>query len=204
MYARHESARVRPNAGGYLVLVLVAAVVVTACVTTSCTNLAASPTTAPAPVSQHHDGGTAHDAHRRCGSEQHRHPAQWWGVPDAAARYLPPRFRGWAADARRALLTGGHERGGHPGHDSPNDLHVRVDRDRAATRGDHRRHQSPIRSCLRYSGGHDGRAGPQNGARTRGRSGNAGDVANFWFEPGPISNLKDTVERVLNHATCAA
>jgi len=29
-------------------------------------------------------------------------------------------------------------------------------------------------------------------------------VANFWFEPGPISNLKDTVERVLNHATCAA
>ncbi len=50
MYARHESARVRPNAGGYLVLVLVAAVVVTACVTTSCTNLAASPTTAPAPV----------------------------------------------------------------------------------------------------------------------------------------------------------
>jgi len=50
MYARYESARTRPNAGGYLVLVLVAAVVVTACVTTSCTNLAASPTTAPAPV----------------------------------------------------------------------------------------------------------------------------------------------------------
>jgi len=46
MYARHESARARPNAGGYLVPVLVAAVVVTACVTTSCTNPAATTTTA--------------------------------------------------------------------------------------------------------------------------------------------------------------
>jgi len=43
MYARHESARVRPNAGGSRVMALVAAVVVTACVTTSCTNLAATP-----------------------------------------------------------------------------------------------------------------------------------------------------------------
>jgi len=33
--------------------------------------------------------------------------------------------------------------------------------------------------------------------------GSAGDVANLWFEPGPIPNPKDTVERVLNHATCA-
>jgi len=49
MYARHESARARLNAGGYLVPVLVAAVVVTACVTTNCTNLAATPTTAPLP-----------------------------------------------------------------------------------------------------------------------------------------------------------
>lgn len=46
MCARYESARARPNAGGYRVPVLVAAVVVTACVTTSCTNLAAT-TTAP-------------------------------------------------------------------------------------------------------------------------------------------------------------
>ncbi len=30
-------------------------------------------------ASQHHDSGAAHDAHRRCGSEQHRRPAQWWG-----------------------------------------------------------------------------------------------------------------------------
>ena len=36
-----------------------------------------------------------------------------------------------------------------------------------------------------------------------GDPGNAGDVANLWFEPGPIPNPKDTVERVLNHATCA-
>ncbi len=50
MYARHESARTRQNAGGYGVLVLVAAVVVTASATTSCTNLAATPTTAPAPL----------------------------------------------------------------------------------------------------------------------------------------------------------
>ncbi len=49
MYARHESARVRPNAGGSRVPVLVAAVVVTACVTTSCTNLTATTTTAPLP-----------------------------------------------------------------------------------------------------------------------------------------------------------
>ncbi len=36
-----------------------------------------------------------------------------------------------------------------------------------------------------------------------GDPGNAGDVANLWFEPGAIPNLKDTVERVLNHAMCA-
>lgn len=36
-----------------------------------------------------------------------------------------------------------------------------------------------------------------------GNSGTAGDVANLWFEPGPIPNPKDTVERVLNHGTCA-
>ncbi len=89
MYARHESARARPNAGGYRVPVLVAAVVVTACVTTSCTNLAASPTTAPAPVPS-----------TTTAAPPMTPPAQWWGVPDATARYLPPRFRGWAADAR--------------------------------------------------------------------------------------------------------
>ena len=33
--------------------------------------------------------------------------------------------------------------------------------------------------------------------------GSAGDVANLWFEPGPIPTPKDTVERVLNHATWA-
>ena len=36
-----------------------------------------------------------------------------------------------------------------------------------------------------------------------GDPGNAADVANLWFEPGPIPNPKDTVARVLNHATCA-
>jgi len=36
-----------------------------------------------------------------------------------------------------------------------------------------------------------------------GDPGNAGDVANLWFEPGPIPNPKDTTKRVLNHATCA-
>ncbi len=36
-----------------------------------------------------------------------------------------------------------------------------------------------------------------------GDPGSAGDVANLWFEPGPIPNPQDTVERVLNHATCA-
>jgi len=46
----HESARTRPNAGGYRVLLLVAAVVVTASAATSCTNLAVTPTTAPAPL----------------------------------------------------------------------------------------------------------------------------------------------------------
>ena len=28
------------------------------------------------------------------------------------------------------------------------------------------------------------------------------DVANFWFEVGPIPNPKDAIENTLNHATC--
>ncbi len=62
MYAGHESARTRPNTGGYLVLV--AAVGVTASATTSCTNLAAIPTTAPAPVPT---PPRRRRRHRRCG-----------------------------------------------------------------------------------------------------------------------------------------
>ncbi len=55
MYARHEAAQTRSNAGGSRVPVLVAAVVVTACVTTSCTN-----------PGGHHD-------HRRTGFVPQRH-----------------------------------------------------------------------------------------------------------------------------------
>ena len=36
-----------------------------------------------------------------------------------------------------------------------------------------------------------------------GYPGTAGDVANLWFETGPIPNPKDQIENTLNHATCA-
>ncbi len=73
MYARKESARARPNAGGYRVPVLVAAVVVTACVTTSCTNLAATTT---APLASTTTAAPPTTPTAVCGPEQHRHPEQ--------------------------------------------------------------------------------------------------------------------------------
>jgi len=36
-----------------------------------------------------------------------------------------------------------------------------------------------------------------------GDPGSLTDVANLWFEVGPIPNPKDAIENELNHATCA-
>ena len=36
-----------------------------------------------------------------------------------------------------------------------------------------------------------------------GDPGSLTDVANLWFEVGPIPNPKDGIENTLNHATCA-
>jgi len=36
-----------------------------------------------------------------------------------------------------------------------------------------------------------------------GDPGSVDDVANLWFETGPIPDPKDQIENTLNHATCA-
>ncbi len=153
MYARHESARTRQNAGGYGVLVLVAAVVVTASAATSCTNLAATPTTAPAPATlvpwlvSRCPTSTAHPVRR-------------------------PRPLPRARFTRRSARPGGPRPCGHPWR-SPTPSKPNPPAPTASRRA--RLGELDHKIALGVGGD----------------PGNAGDVANLWFEPDPIPNPKD-------------
>ncbi len=203
MYARRESARARPNAGGYRVLVLVAAVVVTACVTTSCTNLAASPTTAPAPLPSTTTaappmtptavvGPSSTDA-RHSGGAFPMSPPGTCHLGSVAGQPMPDE-RCSPGSTNTAVTQGTiHETICKSGWTATVRPPVAITD--AIKAHSARAYSIPV--------GIVGELDHKIALELGGDPGNAGDVANFWFEPGPIPNPKDTVERVLNHATCA-
>jgi len=175
MYARNESARTRPNAGGSRVLVLVAAVVVIACVSTSCTNLAASPTTAPASFPSTTTAappmtpGACH-----LGSVAGQPMPDEWCTPGSTNAAVTQGTihetickSGWTATVRPPVGV----------------------TDAIKAQSAH---------AYGIPAGTTGELDHKIALEVGGDPGNAGDVANLWFEPGPIPNPKDTVERVLN------
>ncbi len=201
MYARHESTRARPNAGGYPVLV--AAVVVTACVTTSCTNLAASPTTAPAPVPSTTTAAPPMTPTAVVGpsSTDARHSGGAFPMPPPGTCHLgsvagqPMPDERCSPGSTNAAVTQGtiHETICTSGWTATVRPPVAITD--AIKAHSARAYSIPV--------GIVGELDHLVALELGGDPGNAGDVANLWFEPGPIPNPKDTVERVLNHATCA-
>ncbi len=200
MYARHESARARPNAGGSRVPVLVAAVVVTACVTTSCTNLAAtttaplaSTTTAAPPMSPTAVVGPSNTGTPHSGGAFPMPPPGACHLGSVAGQPMPDER--CSPGATNAAVSQGT-------------IHETI-----CTSGWTATVRPPVavtdaikaHSARAYGipAGTAGELDHKIALEVGGDPGNAGDVANLWFEPGPILNPKDTVERVLNHATCA-
>ncbi len=204
MYARYESARTRPNAGGYRVLVLVAAVGVTACVTTSCTNPAAttttavpasfpSATTAAPPMTPTAVVGPSSIGAPQSGGAFPMPPPGTCHLGSVAGQPMPDER--CSPGATNAAVTQGaiHETICKAGWTATVRPPVAVT------------DAIKAQSARAYSipAGTVGELDHKIALELGGDPGNAGDVANLWFEPGPIPNPKDTVERVLNHATCA-
>jgi len=199
MYARYESARVRPNAGGSRVLVLVAAVVVTACVTTSCTNLAAtttaplaSTTTAAPPMTPTAVVGPSSTDARHSGGAFPMPPPGTCHLGSVAGQPMPDErcspgstnaavtqgtineticTSGWTATVRPPVaITDAIKAHSARAYSIPVGIVGELD------------HELPL--------------------ELGGDPGSLTDVANLWFEVGPIPNPKDSIESTLNHATC--
>ena len=200
MHPRHESAR-RHRDTSYRAVLLVAAVVVTASATTSCTNLAATPTTAPAPLPSTTTAAPPMTLTAGVGpSSIGISPAGGGAFP------MPP--------------SGACHLGSMAGQPMPDERCTPGSTNAAVSQGTI--HETICKSgwtatvrppvavtdaikaqSARAYGIAVGELDHKIALEAGGDPGNAADVANLWFEPGPIPTPKDTVERVLNHATCA-
>ncbi len=199
MYARYESARTRPNTGGYRVLVLAAAVVVTASATTSCTNLAAT-TTAPLPSTTTAAPPMTLTAVVGPSST---------GAPQSGGAFpMPPSGACHLGSVAGQPMPDEHC---SPGSTNPAVTQDTMD-ETICKAGWTATVRPPVaftdaikaQSARAYSisAGTVGELDHKIALELGGDPGKAGDVVNLWFEPGPIPNPKDTVERILNHATC--
>jgi len=194
----HQSARTRPNTGGYRVLLLVAAVVVT----TSCTNLAATPTTAPAPLPSTSSSPPMTPT-TVAGPSSGISPAEGGAFP------MPPPGTCHLGSVAGQPMPDEHC---SPGATNPAVTQATI-HETICKAGWTATVRPPVavtdaikaQSARAYSipAGTVGELDHKIALEVGGDPGNAGDVANLWFEPGPIPNPKDTVERVLNRATCA-
>ncbi len=197
MYARNESARVRPNACGYRVLVLVAAVVVTACVTTSCTNLAATPTTAPAPLPSTTTATPPLTPTAGVG------PSSLGGPQSGGAFPMPPPGACHLGSVAGQPMPDDHC---SPGATNPavsqGTIHETI-----CKAGWTATVRPPVAvtdaikaqfaRAYGIAAGTVGELDHKIPLEVGGDPGSAGDVANLWFEPGPIPNPKDAVESAL-------
>jgi len=202
MHPRHESAR-RHRDTSYRAVLLVAAGVVTASATTSCTNPADTTTTAPAPVSSTAMVAppTTSTGHAGLSSI---------GAPQSGGAFpMPPPGACHLGSVAGQPMPDEHC---SPGATNPavsqGTIHETI-----CKAGWTATVRPPVavtdaikaQSARAYGipAGTVGELDHKIALEVGGDPGSAGDVANLWFEPGPFPNPKDTVERVLNHATCA-